>query len=80
MVKKEDKAASKIVLSKYEDHNTKKSDCKGKGGVARKPKAADNKNISGRRASSAERLEPKPSPKPPPPSPAGAFQQSLLPL
>ena len=54
MVKKEDKAASKIVLSKYEDHNTKKSDCKGKGGVARKPKAADNKNISGQRASSAE--------------------------
>ena len=68
---KEDEAASKLVLSKYEMHKTKKAARKGKGDAARKPKATDDKNASGRRAISAERPpEPTPSPKPPPPPPA----------
>jgi len=81
MAVKEDEAASKIVLSKYEVHKTKKAAHRGKGGAARKPKATEDRNASGRRATSTERPpEHKPSPKPTPPSPVGTFQQSLLPL
>jgi len=81
MVVKEDEAVSKLVLSKYEAHKTKKAACKGKSGAARKPKATEDKNASGRHTTSTEQPpEPQPFPKPPPPSPVGTFQQSLLPL
>ena len=81
MAVKEDEAASKLALSKYETHKTKKAACKDKGSATRKPKVNEDKNASGRHTKSVEQPpEPKPSPKPPPPSPAGAFKQSFLPL